>query len=254
MKGPMNARWFVVPVLASISLLGCQGTSKSTPTAPSGPAPAAEAPKPAAGAPSPTATVPASLMHEGYAYFGLGNLKPMTYTAVVASTADTKPAPLKGTIVATLASATSTEAIFKVARTNLGTMDGTDDIRVDAEGVWTVSSTKGKFDKPTMELPAKMDLGKSWPVKASFTADTGQSFSLEGTMKIERDEKIKVAAGEFMCRVVTLDTKLTTGGVTGRTTGTSWYAKDVGLIKQVMEQSAGGSKATITLTLESMTK
>ncbi|MBL8086785.1 MAG: hypothetical protein JNM85_01785 [Chthonomonas sp.] len=218
-------------------------------SAPMPPVDAANKPTEAAtGAPTGD-TLPAELQNDAYAYYGLGAAKSMYYSVKTRTGQPARSTEEDGAVTVKLDSVKDGKALYSMTRMDLGVLDSTDTIELSSEGVKVIASDESKFDVPTLDLPAKIEVGKSWPVKTSFKSPTGEQLTLDGTMKIDRIQKVKVKAGEYDTIAVVLDATITVGAQKGVAKGTSWYAKNVGLIKQEMSQTLSGMTGTVSFEL-----
>ena len=105
-------------------------------------------------------------------------------------------------------------------------------------------STERTYYPPLLRFPYRIGIGESWKWEGKELVD-GEIISSRVTGIIEKREKVRVPAGEFVCLKVKVETVSDDG-----TTSTSiqWLAPDVGIVKgEVAIDAAGFSGFLIDL-------
>ncbi|MBS1707827.1 MAG: hypothetical protein JSS65_03795 [Armatimonadetes bacterium] len=193
------------------------------------------------------AEVPATLKTDGYLYYGLDCKKTLTYKLVrqpnQGDQSGTQKVVYKGMV--------DGNPSFEIERAGDLMALGNDKLIVKADGVYSTFAAGTDINPPMLALPAKVEVGATWPSKMTSKGADDKVIKIDMTNKIERKEKIKVAGGEFDCFVAT-----TTGELTNdkkmTVTGTSWYASGFGVVKMVLKiTDAKGSSQTDTIELTS---
>jgi hypothetical protein len=234
-------------IFSFIALVGCGSKTAAGPEAPVSKegAPANDG---AATSTEPKMEVPSKLRHEGFAYYGLskaGELKYDFSSTPAPATAPTAP----GVVSTALTEANENEATFGLTRAGFGELDSSDTVLVNDKGVFLTASSKGKFGEPTMELPADVKPGSAWNIRTTFDAGTGK-IDLVSNLKAVKIENVTTKGGSFdALRVELTGTLKAPGNQAGKLTGTSWYVKDLGMVKQEMTQSIGANSATVKMEL-----
>lgn len=181
-------------------------------------------------------SVPAELKHDGYAYNGFDRSTPLTY--LFARIEGDKPE--EGTQTSELTSVEKGQAAFSVKRTGSLMAIGNEELLVKADGVYLVSTSLGSPEQPVKLMPSEVKPGTVWNYDYELNTTTGSKtgtskMRFKGTARAEKEEKIKVAAGEFDTIQVTETAQMDNAGVKGTVSSKSWYAKGVGVVKMKME-------------------
>lgn len=228
-----------------VLLSGCQAPTRSVVT------PAPESPKSTSveastpetqPTPKAEAVVPIGLQHEAYHYMGLTNFKPLTYKVT-----QTDREAVTGVQTTVLDSATSDSATFTMSRTDGLAQVGDSTVKVDSKGVWTMTSSLGKTDKPTLEIIADPKPGAEWDVSSKIDAN-GQQVELKGTSKVVGIQSVTTPGGTFDALLVTAKGTMKIGAQSTPVETSTWYVKDIGWVKMVTQMNNGGK--TVKLTIE----
>ncbi len=216
---------YLIPFVLAASVLGCSGDK-----------PKAEDPKvpPVTSGTDPApVVVPDALKTAAYEYKGLEDPKMLTYTAQL----NPELGPEDGTETAILKEIKDGNAIYNVERTGSLSLLGTDTLELSPAGVSMTASSRGVLDKPSLELPADIAVGKEWASTSNMEMGS-KKFSADSTFKVVREEKVTTEAGTFDCLVITSSMKATISGSTiasengvATTELTAYYAKGVGMVK-----------------------
>ncbi len=230
-------------ICASLALaFGCKPKTIQT-SSPPKPTSSADGKTPEA-APSGPIEIAPSLSHQGFRYSGLSIADTLTYR-VVRHEGDE---PKTGTQVAKLIAKNDQEATFEVKRTDalmeLG--DETDVVRKD--GVYLVSFSRGSLAKESLALPADMSIGKTWTTNMDVDI-SGTEAKFESSSKIERQEKVKVPAGEYNALLIVTESKVTVGGKASKMTSKQWLAEGIGTIR-LRNEGVGQDGKRISMTVE----
>ncbi len=175
--------------------------------------------------------LPASIKHDAFAYYGLGNTKTMDLRL----TGDNLDQ--SGGISVELEKVEDGRAHFKVLRTGaIGESLGTDYVMVDSAGIHATGNSMGKLTPENyLALPADLTPGKTWRVKNKIVRDSGQEVEEDSVYKVEGIRDFKTKSGVQKALLVTSsgNASVTTGGDTKKMKNTtkSWYVKGVGLAK-----------------------
>jgi hypothetical protein len=242
-------------LLAAASLMilsGCQQTS----------APSASEPKPAVeggtgvdgGTAVASATaedwsdkVPADLMHDGYIYGGF-SAKSASQKFVFTIEGQT---PQEGEANNKFVELKDGKAIFERARSGALANVGSDTAEIRKEGVFVASISSGKVSGDTMELPAKLEIGKTWP--ANTTIDSGKPetgvIKQTGLYKVVRDEKVTVQGKSYDSRVVVMEGTMAGKDTKATVKTTFWLVKDLGAVKTRIERTMSMAKSPV-ITIE----
>jgi len=225
---------YALSLLAILALGGCSGSSeKSTTTTDTSPKTTpTEAPKP---------EVPAAIKHDGYAYFGLGSTKAMNVEMRVPS----RPT-LTGAILPKLVKVEGDTATFSVERTGGIAADlGTDTIFVDKTGVYITGTTVGTMTpSKSLQLPANLAPGATWTTHSKVSKTDGTELTENGTYVVKGTEKLTTKVGTYDALMVT-STGTGTVKFQGKTnpatySAVSYYVKDRGLVKQIINLTLTG--------------
>ncbi|HEY0868036.1 MAG TPA: hypothetical protein VGE01_11685, partial [Fimbriimonas sp.] len=102
--------------------------------------------------------LPAELKHDGFEYYGLANEQPIEIEVTSAPNGRT----LTGTQTTKLVSFAGGKATFRRERTgNLESL-GVDEYSLEPTGIYVTSSTVAKTKDRYLEIPAKLEPGKTW--------------------------------------------------------------------------------------------
>jgi hypothetical protein len=253
MKRKLSFLSFVVAVGVCVLLAGCgQSGSKGSETSataqperPTTPGIAGKSESEAAPA-RPLSEIPASLKHDAYEYFGLGNPQPLTYQ--ITSTAPGAQ-PVTGTQTVRFTGMENGEARFSITRTDGMASLGDAEMAVTDKGVEMIRSSVGDMGGRKLELPRGLSVGKSWKDKSSFDAQ-GRKMSMEGTYKVAKMETVETPAGKFDALKIEANAKVTLDGQKGTMKMDSWWVKGLGSVKITVENTmAGGTKNAVTIVL-----
>lgn len=131
---------------------------------------------------------------------------------------------------------------FTIERTGALATLGNEDVAAKADGVYTLTSQLGKLAKPILTLPAKLDVGATWESNYELAGADGNPIKFASTSKVERQEKVKVPAGEYDTILVTMTATVQMGAQKANVTGKSWYAAGVGTVKLQLNGKSGDGK------------
>jgi hypothetical protein len=228
--------WSLYLGIGAIVLSGCAaGTSTTTVIKPEDGAKTSEA--------SAAATaLPANQRHEGFVYSGLAAQKPLKYTVVLPG--ETEPTTVEQTVK--FLKVENGIGKYDVIRTGpKASILGNETIWVQPDGVFTMTSTRGRLENPILGLPPDFKVGKEWKRSGVFFDNPSMTKTeIEDDCKVAAAEKVKTAAGEF--DTLRLDTTGTIkqATLTRKVTSKSWYAKDIGLVKcEIVAKDADGRDA-----------
>jgi phage pi2 protein 07 len=126
-------------------------------------------------------------------------------------------------------------AIATIA-TSVGGQNLTEEMSADDKAVYRHAMQGQKLDTPIVAIKYPVKAGTKWTEKLKMM---GQD--VEADFETKKEEKVKVAAGEYTAVPVEMTIKV--GGQT--VTATNWYADGVGIVKQEMD--LGAFKMTMEL-------
>ncbi|MBC8065968.1 MAG: hypothetical protein H7Y17_14135 [Chlorobia bacterium] len=240
-----------IPILALILAIGCKPSPDvATVTEnPSSTTAGKDGQKPEAPKPKPE-DIPASVKHNAYEYYGLGNLKPMG----LEMRSPNLPSKTGG-VTAELEKIEGGRVYFQIVRTGAIAEDlGDDTVIVDADGVHMAGTTIGTIT-PTqfLALPADLTPGKTWKVDNKVVKKDGQAIEEKSTYKVEGIRDLKTKSGVQKALLVT-----SVGRATVSMAGTkqeskyetkSWFVKGIGNVKIEIALTTPG-KPTQTMIVE----
>lgn len=246
---------YALSLLAILAVWGCSGTTEAPSTTTTGgttATPKTDGTTPTtAETPAPDASqVPATVKTDAFAYFGLGNNKAMNVEMRVKGRAT-----MTGAIVSKLVKIDGETATYSIERTGGIAADlGTDTILVDKSGVYIVGTTVGTMtpDK-SLQLPADLKPGATWETHSKVSKTDGTELTENGKYIVKGIEPLTTKVGKYEALVVT-STGTGTVKVQGQTNpatynATSYYVKDRGLVKQIINLTLKGQPAN-SVTIE----
>lgn len=241
--------------LLAILAIGCSGSSDApattattgtdaAPKTTATTAPEGTAPKPV------VSEVPAAVKTDAYSYFGLDNAKTMNVEMRVKG----RPT-ITGAVTAKLSKVEGETATYTIERTGGIEADlGTDTILVDKTGVYIVGTTVGSMTPAkSLQLPSDLKPGASWTTESKVSKTDGTELTENGKYVVKGTEKLTTKVGTYDALVVT-STGTGTVKVQGKTNpatynATSYYVKDRGLVKQIINLTLQGQPSN-SVTIE----
>lgn len=238
--------------LASLTLFGCG--PKGAPTEPAKPDPGAstqaspgeteteEAASPVA---LPLDSLPASLKNDAFAYYGLGRSEPSLFEYAL-----NDQAPAEGSVTVKLIEVKDNEAKFLMERAGALAPLGNQELVLKSDGLYSTMLAGSPIEPMSIEMPSKITKGATWSTSGKFKLPTEVEAQQSTSLKVVGFEKVKVKAGEFQAAKVSGTGKLVSAGKTTTSTMTAWFAKDVGMLKLVIDaKDSEGSAARIRIEL-----
>ena len=138
--------------------------------------------------------------------------------------------------VTDVAEAKKGERAVSTIATQMAGQNLTEEMSADDKGVYRHAMQGQKLENPIFAIKYPVKAGTKWNEKLKVM---GQDVDADFEMK--KEEKVKVAAGEYTAFPVEMTIK-----VAGQTvTATNWYADGVGIVKQEMD--AGAFKMSMEL-------
>lgn len=255
----MKARF--APILLPFLLLAAACAPKEASNSGTTP-PADKAPKPSetagtTGGEKPTTTdattppastakltdIPDSLKGDAYVYYGLGNPNPMNLEIAISD----QPMPFTGTQSIALKEIKDGKPSFVIERTGQLAKLGSQELRLEPDGLYNTKATIAKIGPKDLELPMKLSPGTTWSSHAEISQD-GQTIISDSVFKVSGVEKVTTKAGEHDALLITSTGQSTLEGKKAKTTSKNWYVKDLGLVKSVLVNTYTDKKVqTITL-------
>lgn len=232
---------------------GCDPAPKETPTTqqPGTTAASTQVTSKDVGAPV-TPVLPANLQHDGYRYYGLSRTEPMYYDVTVDNGGGSNPPQVAGQSIA-FEGMDAGKAKFVINRTGALSRLGSMHVVVDPKGVTIVSTSPGKMDGTQLDMPANPTPGTTW--KSDYKIDFYKSDAMpEGgtstahlTDKIVGVQKVTTKAGTFDALLVESNENDLLNGKPATIHSQSWYVKDRGLVKMVVDTKQANGSATMTI-------
>ena len=122
------------------------------------------------------------------------------------------------------------------------------ELRLD--GLYGTLLGGNEVDPPMLAMAAEPTVGKSWPLKG--TLKQGEGMKVDTVVRVERREKIKVAAGEYDALLLTEAGTISVGAMTFKVSGKGWYVEGIGAVKRTISQTDSAGK-TSNITIEAVT-
>lgn len=233
--------WLLLPAIAMLALgaAGCtqqdQAGSSTTVTADGN-----------------TLSVPDSVKTEAFSYWGLGNSRPIVYEVSYpnrsGSDDEFEVRTDQGVSSIELESVGDDVATFIIRRTGGLSVLGDQTVEARPDGVFTVASSMSKLSEPTMELPARLEPGKSWSNEFELQLDAGTMNTESNEYRIVGKESVTVPLGTFEAVRVEQSSVVRTKMADGKESksvvkGNIWYVRDVGIVKMETKIEQEGSPA-----------
>jgi len=234
--------------LAAIVLSGCtpEGQAK---TASGGTTGSTVANPTTTGSSTATETsIPENLKHAGYHYSGAANTKSVKFKLIYPG--ETEPSIIEQTIK--FSKLEKGNASFDVVRSGAkAELLGNEVSVVQPDGVFTVTSTKGRLEKPILGLPADLKVGSKWK-RVGKLIETSSMTATETSEDCEvvAEEKVKTEAGTFDALKIVSKGFFKQLDIKSNISSTSWYARNIGLVKLEFAVKDKDGKDSGTLKLE----
>lgn len=225
--------------LLAIVLAGCNPKTAEVNGAGANPGPN-DAPK------SGSLTVPEDLKNDAYVYYGLGNSNELTYQMIQGKGL----APQEGTqTMSPESEAKDGKMTFSTSRGGAMVGMGDEKLSLEKDGLYLVSGSVISPEKPSLVLPAKLDIGTTWDTDTTMTSDKA-TVKMKGRSKVERSETVKVKAGTYETLLIVQTAEADNNGTKGTMAAKGWYAKGIGIVKMSLEyKQHDGQVVTTTLEL-----
>ena len=238
-----------------ILLSGCQSSStapvevgktpdSATAEKPKEPEAATTASEPEPATAANIAEIPEKFKTDAYVYGGLEKLGQQTFSQTI-----TGQEPSEAVVTTTYLGIKDGFPQFERVRSGAMSAMGTDTVRLTEKGVDIVSMSLGKISGDTLELPASLEIGKSWTSKNVVTTESDK-IDQSSTYKVVGMESVTVPAGKFEALKITMTGTLNSTTLEGKINATYWYAKNVGTVKTTITQQAKGASSPVSLTIE----
>ncbi len=185
---------------------------------------------------SPTSP-PAALQHDAYHYYGLANTSPFKLKFSLAGSDE-----IRGEQTAKVKEMKKDRWVYAVTRTEGLAQLGNDEVALQSDGIYTVSTTLGKLDQKELELPASLPTGKSWWRTEKLTETTGQVVQTRAVYKVVGVQKIETSAGPFEALLITADGTAKFDDKPGSMNSKFWFARDIGMVKMESKVKLKGGK------------
>lgn len=246
---------FLLPVFLAVALAGCQNnapattktddttTSSNSTDKPSDTTQVAEPRKTDANDVGP------ELRHAGYEYYGLGCMDDLVYDLELNGVFE------KGKQTVNYQGLVDGVPTYVINRTGSLSQLGSETLQLKKDGVVLTEASLGKLSEPVIALPADVAVGKTWTVPQKIVRSDGKVLEMTANNKVDKQEKIKVPAGEFDCLHVVTTGTIKFDGKSQPYVADCYYAKTVGTVKLTITSTAeGDKKQTTVVTLNSVEK
>lgn len=189
------------------------------------------------------AQIPESLKGEAFEYYGLANTKPMN---MAVENSDQPTAVSTGTQTIALKEIKDGVPTFSIERTGQLAALGSQEVRLEADGIYNSMSTVAKLGPKDLELPMKLSPGTKWKSHAEITQN-GQTIVNDSELTVVGPEKVKTKAGEHDALLITSTGLSTINGEKAKTTSKNWYVKGLGNVKSVLTLTFPKKVTTLTI-------
>jgi len=238
---PFACGLLLIGVLSVGMLGGCKDSSSTAANESSGStasSPIKGTPPPAKSDKTTTASnpsldqIPMELKTDGYEYYGLGNSATMKMELRQGS----EKSGLVGTQTITFKEMKDGAPIFTMEHGDGLAGLGSQELRVEKDGIYTVASTLAKVGAHDLEIPAKLDPGVTW--KSHEEVDKDNSNTIEDDVyKVVGVQKVKTSVGQYDALLITSAGESKTTGGNSKAISSSkihsegWYVKGRGLVR-----------------------
>lgn len=222
-----------VGVLLVLVAAGCKGGSATTQEPSDGPAKAVEE----------STSKP---LHDGADYFGLRD--GLVMQAELTGATSSKQS---GTVrVKKLPDKDGHESYEIIREGDLAGL-GTDTVEVRPEGVFNTGNTILETDAPSQELPAHPESGTKWKTELKAKAN-GQEVRGNMEFVVRGTESITISGKTMDALVVDATGAMKMGGQSLKMKSTSWYCRQLGLVRQTYEMTGATGTQTSEFTVTSL--
>lgn len=148
----------------------------------------------------------------------------------------------------TLALVSTSENAAKFQFTRAGSMEklGSEDFEARKDGIYQTRMSLGALAEPMLVMPGDVKTGSSWPSTFETTDSNGRKIVFKVTNKAEKEESVKVKAGDYNALLVTTTGTMTVTEpaaegaapakpVVNQLSSKAWYAKGIGNVKMTLE-------------------
>lgn len=236
--------WLLSAALAAL-LAGCGAQGSDQVTATDGKKPGVENDQPIAtdgGESKPV--IPNELKGNAYDLYGLGNEAKMNYRST------TSGQSMDGSTTTRLKEVKDGEAVFAMERDGFFAQLGSCELALRKDGLYFTVIQGRKLEKPALEIPSDIAVGKSWNSEHAIDLDISgatKKWRAKTSQKAVGIEKIKVPLGEFDALKIVGTGEYWLDSTKSAIKSTVWLAKGVGMVKMTLEESSGGVKRISTV-------
>ena len=190
--------------------------------------------------------MPDSLKNDAFEYYGLGSDKPMRLEV----TEGENGIPRTGTRTIKLQKIEGDKATYLLSQAGGLEAQGDITLSLEADGLYTMSSTASKLKPHSLEMPARLEVGRGWK---DHTEMNDGSISIDFDVKVAGFERVSTPGGTFDDALHITSTgagKMADGPIDIATD--MWYVRGLGAVKQVLNitpKEPGAVKRTITMQL-----
>jgi hypothetical protein len=193
---------------------------------------------------APLSAIPADLKTDVYDYYSLSNTKPLNLSMTISN----QPGEhMSGTQTITLEKVDKGVPYFKITRTGEFAKFGEQELRLEKDALYNVSSSIAKIGKHDIEMPAVLKPGVTWKTHTEIEQGTSP-LTDDSVWKVVGFRTVQTPRGEQQALYVTSTGKGSVGGKTVKTESQNWFVKDVGPVKEVLTTiDDKGTKQEITI-------
>lgn len=191
--------------------------------------------------------LPPDLRNPAFEYYGLGSAEPQAVEVLTTS----NPEPESGEQIFRLKEIKDGKAVFEVERTGALASQGTGEMLLTKDGLYTSKLWGTELKPPQLEIPADLTIGRTWVSKGEITLPTGQKTKLDNSWRVAAQEKVKTKAGEFDAIRIDGGGSMTTDGQKMSIRFKGWFVKGRGGVK-IELHSTGPARKAESVTIEAV--
>ncbi len=216
--------WVIIAALIGIS--GCGKSSADGESAAKLTESQSKPDQAAKAAPKTLSDLPDSLKTDAFHYYGLANTTPVKMHIVRKGAAT-----MEGDQTMAFKSLEGDKASFLTTRGGALADLGSEEVSLEPDGVYVVSSSVGDIGGKSLELPAVLKPGTTWHRASQITRSNGSKVKYDAQFKVVGIQKITTPAGDFDALLITSDGPAEIDGAKMQMSVKSWYVKDLGPVK-----------------------
>lgn len=186
-------------------------------------------------------SIPDELKGNAYDFYGLGNEEKMSYRST------TSGQSTDGSTTTRLKEVKDGEAVFAMERDGFFAQLGSCELALRKDGLYFTVIQGRKLEKPALEVPSDIAVGKTWNSEHSIDLDIAgvtRKWKAKTAQKAVGVEKVKVPLGEFEALKIVGTGEYWLDSTKSSIKSSVWLAKGVGMVKMTLEESSGGVQRT----------